>query len=706
VLGIQGVEYMIASGKSVPFKFYFGAPSCVPATGFETSGATLGPAEVGELLKREDIRYLSEVMNYPGVICEDPAMMDKMRLAGQFGKKIDGHAPGIRGELLRKYAAAGISTDHETCDREEALEKIRLGMKILIREGSAARNFEALAGLISDYPDDCMLCSDDKHPDDLIRGHINETVKRALAMGIDRMKVLRCACVNPVIHYGLDVGLLRKGDPADFAVIDNFVGLNILQTYIDGNLVAENMRSFIPRVPARIINNFKAQKKKVRDFRVLKAGEMINIIEVMDGQLVTNSVQEVPRIISGLAVSDPERDVLKIAVVNRYKDVPPAMGFVRNFGLKKGAIAGSIAHDSHNIIVVGVSDEDICRAVNIIIEHKGGISAVFGEEEMVLPLPVAGLMSDADYVEVAERYMAINGMAKSFGSGLRLPFMTLSFMALLVIPKLKLSDKGLFDAEKFALTDLFEKEKSPEDKAVEMEEDAEYKRQLTVFVRASTEKGIELVKIGEIVAGIRERRSFLDIGAGGGDLTIPVSQSFSETTVVEPNERQASYFRRRCPHFKVYNESWERIALGKKRFDFILCSHVLYYIEEGRWLNTMEKMYSHLEKGGRMAIVLQSPIGQVADFFKQFTGYEVNVLDLWRDLVLKYGEEAVDVRYFTNEIWTDNLDDMVAIGLFLLLDRRFLKQKEDIKRYFEANHMADGGYKILQDDILLSVKKI
>jgi adenine deaminase len=706
VLGIDGVEYMIASGRSVPFKFYFGASSCVPATGFETSGAVLGPAEVGKLLQREEIRYLSEVMNYPGVVYGDPDVLSKIGLAKKLGKKVDGHAPGLRGEMLEKYVAAGISTDHETYDREEALEKIRLGMKILIREGSAARNFEALAGLISDHPDSCMFCSDDKHPDDLVRGHINETVKRALAKGIDRMKVLRCACVNPVLHYGLDVGLLRRGDHADFAVIDNFIGLNVLQTYIDGELVAENMRSFIPRVPADLLNNFKTQRRDVSEFRMPAAGDKVNIIEVIDGQLVTNRLQESPTVVGGLAVADPGRDMLKIAVVNRYEDAPAAVGFVRNFGLKEGAIAASMAHDSHNIIAVGVSDEEICQAVNAVISNNGGISAVSGEEKAVLPLPVAGLMSDADYVEVAERYTVIDGLAKSFGSGLRAPFMTLSFMALLVIPKLKLSDKGLFDAERFAFTDLFEKEKGRQERAVEMEEEAEYQRQLAVFVRSSTEKGIELVKIGEMVAALEERRSFLDIGAGGGDLTIPISQSFSETAVVEPNGKQASYLKRRCPHFTVYNENWERMVLGERRFDFVLCSHVLYYIEEGRWLGTIDKMYSCLEKGGRIAIVLQSPLGQVADFFRNFTRYDVNVLDLWRDLITKYGEEAVDVRYFTNEIWTDNIDDMVSIGLFLLLDRSFLKRKEEIRRYAGTRLKVEGGYRIAQDEVLLSVKKL
>ncbi len=242
-------------------------------------------------------------------------------------------------------------------------------------------------------------------------------------------------------------------------------------------------------------------------------------------------------------------------------------------------------------------------------------------------------------------------------------------------------------------------------KSVEMEEDAEYQRQLDLFARCSTEKRIELVKIGEIIAGLSHRRCFLDIGAGGGDLTIPVSQSFNETTVVEPNKKQAAFFSRRCPHFLIHNDSWEKADLGSKRFDFILCSHVLYYIEEGHWLTTIDKMYEHLEEKGRLVIVLQSPIGQVADFFNQFTSYDVNIIELWRDLIQKYGEDAVDVRYFLNEIYTETLDDMVTIGLFLLLDRRFKQHEQEIRHYFERHHKMAGGYRIMQDDITLVVKK-
>lgn len=705
VMGIEGVDYMIRSGKSVPFKFYFGAPSCVPATVFETSGAVLGPADVEELLKRDEIKYLSEVMNYPGVINSDPIVMAKIALAGKYGKKIDGHAPGLKGEMLEKYAAAGISSDHESYEKDEALRKIKLGMKILIREGSAARNFDALSSLIEDYPDSCMFCSDDRHPDDLIRGHINLMVKKALNAGFELMTVLRCASVNPVLHYGLEVGLLRKGDPADFVVVNNFKDFNILETYLNGELVAEKGKTLLSGVSPAIVNNFMARKKEPSAFAVKKAGEFINVIAALDGQLLTNSLKERPLVRDGLVVSDVERDILKIAVVNRYLDVPPSVGFVKNFGLKRGAIAASLAHDSHNIIAVGVEDEDICRAVNLIIENKGGISVVSGDRDEILPLPIAGLMSNWDYSRVAEEYTVLNTMAGTLGSGLKAPFMTLSFMALLVIPRLKLSDMGLFDGEKFELIDLFEKEKSLTDKVVEMEEDAEYKRQLDLFARSSTEKGMELLKIGEIIADIENREKFLDIGAGGGDLTIPISQSFGETVIVEPNEKQAAMFRRRYPHIRVYNELWEKINFGEQRFDFILCSHVLYYVEEGKWLSTIEKMYRCLEDGGAIAIVLQSPLGEVARFFNHFTRYEVNILELWGQLIHLYGEKDLEIRYFINEIWTENPEDMLDIALFLLLDRKFREKTDEIKEYLETHHKVDHGYRILQDDILLVVRK-
>jgi len=457
VLGIDGVNYMIADGQNVPFKFYFGAPSCVPATNFETAGAEVGPEAVEELLKRKEIKLLSEVMNYPGVIYQDPEVMAKIEIAKKYKKRIDGHAPGLKGEMLEKYVKAGIETDHETIERDEALQKLNLGMKLHIREGSAAKNFDTLSFAIDEHTDMSMLCSDDKHPDDLVEGHINELVKRALALGYDKMKVLRCACVHPVQHYELDVGLLQKGDPADFLVIDSFKNFNILETYINGEKMAERGKTLIPRVPSAIANCFHAERKQVSDFQIQKVGDMMNVIEAIDGQVMTGRSQQKPLVVKGYAVSDPERDILKIAVVNRYKDLPPAIAFVKNFGLKKGAIAASVAHDSHNVVAVGVSEEDICRAVNRVIENKGGLAVVQNGLVESLALPVAGLMSNEDGFEVATAYANLDRRARELGSTLRAPFMTLSFMALLVIPKLKLSDRGLFDGEKFRFINLFEK---------------------------------------------------------------------------------------------------------------------------------------------------------------------------------------------------------------------------------------------------------
>jgi|WetSurSiteA1Bulk_404760.scaffolds.fasta_scaffold00303_2 adenine deaminase len=455
VLGIAGVRYMIENARSVPVRFYFGAPSCVPATEFETSGSALGINEVEELLAMNEISYLAEVMNFPGVLHDDPEVYEKIRLAKKYGKPVDGHAPGLRGNELKKYIAAGITTDHETLSREEAIEKITLGMKILIREGSAAKNFDELITLVDEYPEWCMFCSDDKHPDDLIKGHINDMVKRAARLGIDHMKVLRAACVNPVRHYGLDTGLLQTGDSADFLVVDNLKDFTVLKTIIKGETVAESGKPLIPRKDIRTVNRFYAERKKMDDFIIPAGGEYIRVIEAIDGQIITGALIEAATIMEGNAVSSPERNIHKIVVVNRYHDEKPAIGFIRNFGLIDGAIASSIAHDSHNIIAAGVSDEDICRAVNLVIEHKGGICAVSRKKEMILPLPVAGIMSNEGYTEVAEKYSALDRMAKELGSLLYAPFMTLSFMALPVIPKLKLTDKGLFDAEQFRFVDLF-----------------------------------------------------------------------------------------------------------------------------------------------------------------------------------------------------------------------------------------------------------
>ncbi|OQP51043.1 adenine deaminase [Niastella yeongjuensis] len=458
VCGMKGVEYMIENGKTVPFKFFFGAPSCVPATTFETAGATLDTAAVAALLQKDEIYYLSEMMNFPGVLYNDPVVMDKIWAARRAGKPIDGHAPGLRGEQARQYIEAGepgnviISTDHECFTRKEALDKLEYGMQIIIREGSAARNFEALIDLLNDYPEEIMFGSDDKHPDSLVAGHINQLCARAVAKGIDVFKVLQAACVNPVLHYHLPVGLLRVGDPADFIVTSDLQQFQVLQTYINGELVAENGTSHIASQPSTLLNNFNCSPKSVADFQMPWTGATsIPVIEALDGQLITNKLMVSPKTQHGYLVSDTDRDILKIAVVNRYTDAVVALAFIKNFGLKTGAIASSVAHDSHNIVAVGVDDESLCQAVNAVIAQQGGISCVSPQRTQVLPLPVAGLMSAEDGYEVARSYTAIDTMAKSLGSILSAPFMTLSFMALLVIPHLKLSDLGLFDGDTFKL---------------------------------------------------------------------------------------------------------------------------------------------------------------------------------------------------------------------------------------------------------------
>ena len=507
VCGMEGVEFMIENGKTVPFKFNFGAPSCVPATVFETAGATLDVKDVTSLLKRKEIKYLSEMMNFPGVLFQDKDVMQKIAAAHKQNKPVDGHAPGLRGEQAKQYIAAGISTDHECFTYEEALEKLQYGMKIIIREGSAAKNFEALIELLNDWPEMMMFCSDDKHPDSLVLGHINQLCARAVAKGIDLFKVLKAACVNPVMHYKLDVGLLRKGDAADFIVVKDLKKFEVVKTYINGALVAEEGRSLFKTSRSEIINNFSCSKKSAADFIVVKdlkkfevvktyingvlvaeegrsliktsRSEIINnfscskksaadfalpwngknenpVIEALDGQLITNKLSVKPKVVDNYIVSDVANDILKIAVVNRYQSAPVASSLIKNFGLKKGAIASSVAHDSHNIVAVGVDDESICHAVNLVIEHKGGISCVCPAApngswtEMALPLPVAGLMSNEDGYMIAAQYEQLDRMAKvELGATLASPYMTLSFMALLVIPHLKLSDKGLFDGDRF-----------------------------------------------------------------------------------------------------------------------------------------------------------------------------------------------------------------------------------------------------------------
>ena len=456
VCGTKGVQFMIDNGKTVPFKFHFGAPSCVPATVFETAGAAINADAVDQLLAGKDIYYLSEMMNFPGVLHGDAEVYAKINAAKKYNKPVDGHAPGLRGNDAKKYIEAGISTDHECFTKEEALDKLKYGMKILIREGSAAKNFEALIELLNDHEDEMMFCSDDKHPDSLVKGHINELCKRAIVKGIDIFKVLKAACVNPLKHYNMNVGLLRKGDPADFILLEDLKDFNVKATYINGELVAENGLSKIKTNPITPINNFHCSIKKMEDFKIEVADFAGEIIEALDGQLITNKIPESEVGFSvnhnGFYETDIKNDILKMIVVNRYHDAPVAKAFVKNFGLKNGAIASSVAHDSHNIIAVGVDDASIFEAVSLIIQSKGGVSVADSANShinKILPLPVAGLMSNEDGYKVAEMYADIDMAAKRLGSTLSAPFMTLSFMALLVIPHLKLSDKGLFDGDSF-----------------------------------------------------------------------------------------------------------------------------------------------------------------------------------------------------------------------------------------------------------------
>lgn len=458
VCGVEGVDFMIQNGKQSPMKFYFGAPSCVPSTKFETSGAILDAQLVETLLKRDDIYFLTEMMNYPGVIRKNKQVHLKLQAAKDIGKPIDGHAPGLSGDDLIAYAAGGITTDHECMTIEEAEEKLALGMKVLIREGSAAKNFDDLLPLLTNHAENIMFCSDDKHPDDLLKnGHIDTLAKRAVAQGYKPIEVLRICSLNPIQHYKLDIGLLQKGDFADFVVVNNLQDFEVKSTYINGVKVAENGQVCFPRyIPTNIINNFNAIKISKDLLSVVPHGEQLKVIKVEDGQLFTHSVFCVPKIENGNVVSNIENDILKLVVYNRYQSATPAIGFIKNIGLKRGALASTVAHDSHNIVAVGTSDFEITLAINRIIESKGGIVACLGDQSCLLSLEIGGLMSNEEGSIIAQKYEEVDALAKELGSSLNSPFMTVAFMSLLVIPELKLTDTGLFDGKLFAYTTLME----------------------------------------------------------------------------------------------------------------------------------------------------------------------------------------------------------------------------------------------------------
>ncbi|MCG8409705.1 MAG: adenine deaminase [Bacteroidales bacterium] len=454
VLGLEGVRYMIKNGKRSLFKFYFGAPSCVPATSFETSGAVIDSDAIKHLMGNPDIYYLAEMMNFPGVIYGDTEVLKKIKYAHDVGKPIDGHAPGLDGDSLEKYAKSGITTDHECTTVEEAVQKIEKGIKIQIREGSAAKDFENLFPLLMTHPRDVMFCTDDCHPDDLLKGHINKVMARAVAKGANVFDVIAAASKNPVEHYGLDVGMLQVEDCADFVEVNNLSDFSVLRTYINGELVYSDGEVLLEKITENPINNFNCSPISVDDIKLIDEGRKIQTIVVNDGDLLTGKEIVKPTVCNGEIVCDVDRDLLKIVVVNRYRKAKPQVGFVKNFQLKRGAIAGSIAHDSHNIIAIGTTDKDIVDAINRVIENEGGIVALDGFEVEDLKLNVAGLMSTGEAAEIAGKYHKVHSMSKEMGSQLTAPFMTMAFMALLVIPELKIGDKGLFDVSKFEFTSL------------------------------------------------------------------------------------------------------------------------------------------------------------------------------------------------------------------------------------------------------------
>ncbi|MBD2338465.1 adenine deaminase [Calothrix sp. FACHB-156] len=455
VLGLAGIRFMLANAAQTPFTIVFGAPSCVPATEFETAGAKLTATEIHELFEQDGITYLSEVMNVPGVLNRTAEVMDKISIAQRLGYPIDGHAPGLCGEQARSYANAKITTDHECSTLAEALDKLVFGMQILIREGSAAKNFDALHSLIDSHPNQCMFCSDDKHPHDLVKGHINVLVQRAVALGHNLMNVLQIACINPVWHYKINVGLLQVGDAADFIVVNNLQEFTVISTYCKGILAAKEGQAILKSVPVTPINYFLTNAKEEGDFRIPKNGSIVRVITAIDGQLMTEENHLPAHIQNNEVTADIEHDVLKITVVNRYQNTSPSVALIHNFGLKRGAIASSVAHDSHNIVAVGTSDQEICAAVNAIIRTQGGIAVADGNTVQVLALPVAGLMSTEDGYKVAQKYAQLDAWVKQLGTTLAAPFMTLAFMALLVIPDLKLSDRGLFSGKNFQFVPLW-----------------------------------------------------------------------------------------------------------------------------------------------------------------------------------------------------------------------------------------------------------
>lgn len=456
VLGIKGLDFMSENGSMSRFRFYWGLPSCVPSSGLESAGAVIDAEMTAGLMRREDVWYLAEMMNYPGVISGDTEVMEKIAAAKEAGKPVDGHAPGVMGDDLVRYASAGISTDHECSTAEEARQRIGLGMKVIVREGSAARNFDALATVIAEHPESCMLCSDDKHPDDLVEGHIDDMVRRGLTKGIPIWSLLRAAVINPVEHYGMDTGLMRAGDNATFIAVDNLADFNVRQTVIDGFVVYDaaadglDERALMVGQPSQETpNNFNAARITPADIALTVPPEgKARVIVAYDGELRTGH-ETVP--VGQLS----DGSIQKIVVYNRYGNGTPQTGFIKGFGITDGAIGASIAHDSHNIVAIGSDDAEITKVINAIIDTKGGVAVSDRSGVELLPLPIAGILSDKPAEEISAKYRVLDAKAKEMGCRLKAPFITMAFMALPVIPSLKLTDKGLVDVDRFDFTDIF-----------------------------------------------------------------------------------------------------------------------------------------------------------------------------------------------------------------------------------------------------------
>lgn len=461
VLGLDGVRYVLQASEGLPLQVYVMAPSCVPATHMETAGAELTAADIEQLWAYPRVIGLGEMMNFPGVLFRVPPVLDKIRAAG--GRPIDGHAPGLSGRDLNAYVAAGIRSDHESTELEEAREKLRRGMHLMIREGTTARNLHALLPVVTPANARfCHFCTDDRHPDTLLaEGHIDDVVRKAIAWGLDPVMAVQMATINTAEYFGLrNLGAVAPGYRADLLILDDLEAVDIVQVYAGGQLVAESgdfllERSQLPHVPVQPSVNVPLS---AIDLRIPAAEGRARVIGVIPEQIVTEALRLEPAIEEGFVVSDPERDLLKIAVVERHRGTGNVgLGLVRGVGLERGAIASSVAHDSHNIVVVGTSDAEMKAAVAAVVEMGGGqVVLAGGEVQAACALPIAGLMSDRPLEEVQGQVEALTEAAHALGCTLPDPLMTLSFLALPVIPALKLTDKGLVDVNAFDFVPLFE----------------------------------------------------------------------------------------------------------------------------------------------------------------------------------------------------------------------------------------------------------